>query len=220
VEVVDDDEQRTLSADTSQQLGHGAVESAALGLGIPGGLSRERAQVGEESRECVPSCAETVVESIRIGDAEQELERFDERLIGGVDHCVGASVEHERPALRSVMCQLTDEPGLAAAGLPAEQRDLAAFALFGELHQRAQRRQLTLATDERRSRPQAERSRKPGGDRKQRRQSRKRRILGEDRPLELPQTFARFDTDLVEHGAGLPVGLESLGLSPGAVERE
>src|SRR5581483_10433189 len=48
-----------------------------------------------------------------------------------------------------------------------------------------------------------------------------RRILTEDRALELPELAARLDPEPVdERAAGRLVGLERLGLAPGAVEHE
>ena len=91
---------------------------------------------------------------------------------------------------------------------------------LGPLEQRAQRRELARAADERERRRRHER---PG----QRRacasgaaRELERRVLGEDLPLELPQRRARLEPELVERRPRVAVGLERLGLPARAVERE
>ena len=119
------------------------------------------------------------------------------------------------------MRELAHEPRLAAAGLGREQ-DEAALAALGPLEQRAQRRQLARAADERERRRRHER---PGQRDRSAASSRaarelERRVLGQDLLLELPQRRARLEPELVERRPRVAVGLERLRLPARAVERE
>ena len=212
VEVVDDQEHWTLSADASQELDHRAVESTPFGLGVAGRGSGAGLSSGRIRASSASSCAETARESRRVGHPHQELERFHERLVRRVDYGVRASVEHERPALCRSAGELTHEPCLAAACLPGDHGDLPAFTFFRETDQRAENassrsRPTNGKGDETRSGAGSKiSSPNRGGDRDE------RRVVGEDRPFELAQALARLDAELVQRGMRVVVGLERLGL--------
>ena len=112
------------------------------------------------------------------------------------------------------MCdQLLGEAALADAGLAGEQEQMSA-ATNRVVEAAEHLVQLRLATDEFPPVFLAQHRRRLD-DRVQ------RRVLTEDRLLEVTQSLARLDPELLDEDAtSVPVGLERLSLAPGAVERE
>src|SRR6266542_6198425 len=128
------------------------MKTVPLCLGIRRRRRRKRSersrQLEQQSRQLAPSCAQALFEHVAIADADEELERLDERLVGSADDGVGRTVENQRPALGGVVHQLSGEPRLAASGLAADEGDLSTCARFGEREEAAQRLEFLCAADE------------------------------------------------------------------------
>jgi hypothetical protein len=112
--------------------------------------------------------------------------------------------------------ELRSQPGLAHA-VGADERDERARAAGGALPARAQPAQLAVAADQRRRGLGLELARQLGDGQL----DLEVRVLAQDRLVQLAQRRTRLDPDLLDQGAaGLPVGLERLGLATAAIEGE
>ena len=112
----------------------------------------------------------------------------------------------------SLVTSSSAEPCLADAADAGERDEARALPA----HEVGERGELALATEERVRRGR-DAPRRPGA----RRQDPERRVLREDRPLELPQRLARLDPELVdERLARALIDRERVRLPAGAVERQ
>ncbi len=165
VSVLDDQEHWTLFGHRREELRDGRVEPVALGVGIrldgwrqlAGALAEMRQQPGE----LTASRAERRTQLVRLDRPRETVERLHERTVGSVHDLVAGAVQDEHAGARRVDGELAYEPALARAGLAADENH-AAFLAGGRGHERAEKLELGRASDEWRSRREAERAGKNG----------------------------------------------------------
>jgi hypothetical protein len=152
VPVLEHEQQRLAAGGACKEVGHGRVQAMALGVGIGGDRRRQpadaRGQVCKQPRQLAAGAAEVRTEQLRIGGANELIERFGEGAVGRVHHGVAGAVEHVHSFAGNLLRQLAHEAALARSGLPAQQREPAALPLLAR-NERPQRRELRSAADER-----------------------------------------------------------------------
>ena len=165
VSVLDDQEHWTLFGDSREELRDGRVEPVALGVGVCLDGWRQLAgalgEMREQPRELTASRAERRTQLVRLDRPREAVERLHERTVWSVHDLVAGAVQDEHAGARRVDCELAYEPALARARLAADE-DHAAFLAGGRGHERAEELELGGASDERRSRREAERAGKTG----------------------------------------------------------
>ena len=136
MDVVDDEQEWSQSTRMREEFDDRRVETVALRLGIPSGRRRqwadEKRKGGQQADQLAGVGAETVLQGSWVGNAHQEFEGLDERLVGRIDDCVRTSEEDKRAALGRTAGKLANESSLAAARLAADQRHLAAVPFLRE----------------------------------------------------------------------------------------
>ena len=213
MQVVEDEHERLGVGDVAEE-GRGRVEepeAGALRVERHGRahVREELAELGEHLRDVGGAASEPLAHGRRILAAHVRPDRLRPRPVGRrTAGLPGAAEEGRRASLPRPLRELVREPALADARLAAEQ-DEAAAPGERRLERLLEDAELALAADER------------AVGRLGRRREVERRVLAEDRALQLLQLAARLDPELLdEHAARVLVRGERLCLPPGAVERE
>ena len=222
MDVVEDDEQRPISGDPSQEGGGRVEQPEAVGLRVErrrlGHVGEELAELREQLSDVGRAATELLAERCRCPRPGRRSHRLHPRPVGGRASGLPAAAPEDADVQRSRSAgELVGEPTLADARLPREDDELSSthprFAEGGlELGE------LSLAADEERGR-RVGRPRVGSGARWRGRRRIEHGFLVEDRALQLLQRAARVDPELVgEHPAGILVRVERLRLPTTAVQ--
>ena len=158
--VLDHEHDRAVAPQDLEQARDGRVKAVALGVGIAGDRRCPR-RLGRKGRHQAPELRGTGPERggqlAGVDDVGQSLERLGKRAVRRLHDRVARAVGDERAVGRRIGRELTYQPALARAGLPAEQHDPQALPRRPR-EQRPQLLQLGRAADERKRRGKAKRS--------------------------------------------------------------
>ena len=124
VEVVEDEHQRPRRAGLGEQRGHRVEEAEAVAVGgaVVGG---RRPELAEQDPELGGAHAETFAQRVERGARGPAAHHLDHRLVGRDRLLVEAPVEHQRAVVARAAAQLGGQAGLADAGVPGQQDELA-----------------------------------------------------------------------------------------------
>ena len=162
VRVLEHQQHRPFAADVGEQVGDRGVKAVALGVGIGldrlRQLARHRRQVGQQPGQLGGTGTERGPQLLRLGDADEAIERLDEGPVGRPHDRVAGAIEDQRPLGGGPGGELAGEAALPGSGLTGQQCDTPTLPLRPR-HQGPQPLQLRRAPDERRGRNRAERVR-------------------------------------------------------------
>ncbi len=217
VQIVEHEHDRPLRRGGAKELGDRVEQPEARRLGIE---RRRRAELGEplaqlrqDLRDVRSARPQMRAQRVRVGLAHVRTERLHPRPVGGRSAGLPAAAHQDAcaPGGRA-RDQLLGEPALADPRLADEQeRPPAAMERVVEAGEQVG--ELPRAADERGRR--RIRAGRVGGDVVE------RRVLLEDRPLEVAQRPARLDAELLhQRAARRLVGVERVALAAAAVEAQ
>jgi hypothetical protein len=213
VEVVEHEHQRLGVRRPAQQAGHGLEQPEAGALGLQG---RRLGEIGEPVAQlrqdlCQRGAAvgEAVSQRVVVEIARVRAQGLDPRPVRRRPPSLPAAPDEDPGiALLGGDHELLGQPALADPGLPGDDRDPAS-ARDRVVEGGGQLRELGPAADER-SRCHAAIGHEV-----------ERRVLTQDRVVELAQLTARLDPELLdEHRARLAIGLQCLGLATAPVQAQ
>ena len=161
MDVLEHEQQRAASAGTRQEIRHRGVEPVALGVGVRADRVRQaadaRREIGQQAAELAAHPTEVGAQHLGVGGPRELIERLGERPVGCLHHGVAGAVEDEHVLGRHLARELPHEAALAGTRLAPYERQAPALGGLAR-EQRAQRRELGGAPDERERRRQRQRS--------------------------------------------------------------
>jgi hypothetical protein len=218
VQVVQDEHERAILSRAAQEVG-GSLEEAEAGafrleLRRLGQAGEELAQLRQELRELRRSRAQLRPQRWGLRLADADAQRLHPRPEGGSAARLPAAADEDARAPCSRPAeQLVREPALADTGLPDEQKE-ASMAGKGVVEAHQQLFEFALAADE-------DTAARIGASGLELGRQVERRILAEDRLLQLAQLPPRLDAELLnEHSARVVVDLERLRVTTRAIQGE
>ncbi len=152
VQVVEQEDDRTLAARLLQQSHHGGIEEVALGVWISGLERREIAEAltdgGHHASQLPAMAGHMGSEQLFVGVGHQMREGLVERTIRCSHLLVAATEQHRHPTVVCVSGELGHQGGLSLARFPRQEDQLPSFAAGHTFGRGIQEGELVLPTDD------------------------------------------------------------------------
>jgi hypothetical protein len=212
VQVVEHEEHGTLDACQFEEAHRGGIEEVALGVGVGalgcGEIPQALLEGGHQAGELAPMGGDVRTEQRLLSVGHVVGERFVEGSVGCTHLFVAAPEKDGQPVLVGPPGDLRDEGGLALAGFPGDEDDLASLARGTRLAAAERRRAPP------RGRPPPRRDGEPGGPEEECRPTRSSSSVRGSQPTDerLDGLGQALELELAERGKG--VGASAPGAGP------